>query len=139
MKKRQLKNYLLFPSIQFKFLLITVTTVLLTVGFCLYQLHASFSHLVAIGKKMGLEQDAAYFRLLHAQENLILKNSILGLIAAIVLSLILNFVITHRALGPFYRMKVFFKNYQKGSGEKIKFRETDYFREIEEDINKALD
>ena len=36
-------------------------------------------------------------------------------------------------------LRVIFKNYQKGSGQKIKLRETDYFREIEEDINKALD
>ena len=104
-----------------------------TVGFFLYQLHASFALLMGIGQKMGLGPDSAYFRLLKAQETLIVDETLWGLLISI------NFVITHRTLGPFYRLKVCFKNYTRGSGEKIRFRETDYFKEIEEDINKALE
>ena len=138
-KRRQLKNYLLFPKIQFKFLFFTLISIVLTVGFSLYQLHSSFSYLISIGQKMGLAENAPYFKLLQAQEALIIKNTTIAVIIALVISLVINFVITHKALGPFYRLKIFFKSYQKGSGEKIKFRETDYFKDLEDDINKALD
>jgi hypothetical protein len=138
-KRRQLKNYLLFPWIQFKFLIFTIASILVTVGLSFYQLHSSFSYLIDIGKRMGLPKDAPYFKLLEAQEALIIKNTMIGVGVALVISIIINFLITHRALGPFYRLKVFFKNYKKGSGERIKFREKDYFKDLENDINNALD
>lgn len=108
-KQRKIKNYLLFPHIQLKFLLLRLLTVVFTVGFFLYQLHASFALLMGIGQKMGLGPDSAYFRLLKAQETLIVDETLWGLLISIILILAINFVITHRTLGPFYRLKVFFK------------------------------
>ena len=47
-------------------------------------------------------------------------------------------IVSHRALGPIYRIKVFFQNYDNDSNETIQFRDSDYFKKLEEDINKAL-
>lgn len=137
-KYRRLKNYLLFPKIQFKFIAFTLLSVGFTVSFVLYQVSSSFNHLFDIGKKIGLSENAGYFRLLKAQEQVILKNIIIAFILGAIISVIINFVITHRALGPFYRIKVFFSQYKKGSGDEIVFRQSDYFKELESDINKAL-
>jgi hypothetical protein len=138
-KNRKLKNYILFPRIQIKFLFFTVLTTVFTVGVCLYQTHQSFAKLNNLGQKMGAKEDSPYFRLLEAQEWMIFKNVLIALAISLALSLIVNFIITHRALGPFYRLKIFFGSFEKGRGHKIRFRKTDYFKELEEDINKALE
>ncbi len=138
-KNRKLKNYILFPKIQLKFVILSIVTTLVAVGAFLFQVHASFSDLNLIGKKIGLKEGNSFFKLLEAQESIIIKNSLIAFVLVLIISVVLNFLMTHRALGPFYRLKVFFKGYSKGSGDKIRFRDTDYFKELEDDINKALE
>lgn len=136
---RKLKNYLLFPNIQFKFILFTLISSLITVSICLYQVNDSFSYLRQIGERVKMDPNSAYFRLITIQEQIIYQRVIIALVIGLLLSLIINFIITHRALGPFYRLKIFFKNYKPSDKKPIVFRKEDYFKDLEDDINKALE
>jgi hypothetical protein len=86
-----------------------------------------------------MDPNSAYFRLISIQEQIIYQRVIIALVIGVLLSLIINFVITHRALGPFYRLKIFFKNYNPSEKKPIIFRKEDYFKDLEDDINKALE
>jgi hypothetical protein len=136
---RKLKNYLLFPNIQLKFIFFTLVSSLITVLFCLYQVRDSFSYLRQIGERVKMDPNSAYFKLIYIQEQIIYQRVIIALLIGLVLSLIINFIITHRALGPFYRLKIFFKNYTPSDKKPIVFRKEDYFKDLEDDINKALE
>jgi hypothetical protein len=86
-----------------------------------------------------MDPNSAYFRLITIQEQIIYQRVIIALVIGLLLSLIINFIITHRALGPFYRLKIFFKNYKPSDKKPIVFRKEDYFKDLEDDINKALE
>ena len=136
---RKLKNYLLFPNIQFKFVFFTLLSSLFTVLFCLYQVKDSFNYLRQVGERVNMQENSPYFRLISIQEDIIYQRVITALILGMILSLVINFIITHRALGPFYRLKIFFQNYNPADKKPIEFRKEDYFKELEEDINRALE
>jgi hypothetical protein len=138
-KNRKISNYILFPKVQMRFLLVTALTSLIAIMFALYEIYASFNYLKEIGQKMNLSSDSSYFKLLNIQEHMLYKNILISLIVSMLIGLFINLIITHRALGPFYRIKVFFSQYKKGSGHKIKFRQSDYMKDIEESINNSLD
>lgn len=135
---RKLKNYLLFPKIQFKFIAFTLLSSLITVVICVYQVYQSFKYLRSVGERVNMPANAPYFKLIEMQESLIFQKVTLAFIIGLFVSIAINFVITHRALGPFYRLKVFFRDYKKGGSQKIVFREGDYFKDLEDDINRAL-
>ena len=137
--QRKIKNYLLFPRIQLKFVMFTILSCLITVFFCLYQVHQSFSYLKSVGERVKMDPNAPYFRLIQMQQDIIFQKVLIALVIGLVVSVIINFMITHRALGPFYRLKVFFKNFDPDKNSQITFRKEDYFKDLEDDINRALD
>lgn len=139
-KNRQLKNYFLFPQIQFRLLAGALVAILLSIGGALYSVYSSFRRLESVGHGLKFPSDSGYFKLLGAQQNIIFSNimmaSAIDTLFTIVIVIVI--IVSHRALGPIYRIKVFFQNYDKYSNETIQFRDSDYFKKLEEDINKAL-
>jgi hypothetical protein len=137
-KNRQLKNYLLFPQIQFRLLAGALVATLLSIGGAFYSVYSSFNKLESIGHGLKFPSDSGYFKLLGAQQEIIFSNIIIASLIGILCTIMVVMVVSHRALGPIYRIKVFFQNYDKNSNETIQFRDNDYFKKLEEDINKAL-
>lgn len=137
-KNRQFKNYLLFPQIQFRLLAGALVATLLSIGGAFYSVYSSFNKLESIGHGLKFPTDSGYFKLLGAQQEIIFSNIIIASLIGILFTIMVVMVVSHRALGPIYRIKVFFQNYDKNSNETIQFRDSDYFKKLEEDINKAL-
>jgi hypothetical protein len=136
--KRKIKNYLLFPRIQFRYIIVTILTSAITTGIALYQITNSFSYLRNVANKVNPNTDSAFHQLLRLQEKLIMQNVLIALLIGLLLSIIINFIITHRTLGPFYRIKQYFVNYSENEDQPIRFRQTDYFKELEDDINRVI-
>lgn len=137
-KNRQLKNYFLFPQIQFRLLAGALVATLLSIGGALYSVYSSFRRLESVGHGLKFPSDSGYFKLLGAQQNIIFSNIMMASAIGTLFTIVIVIIVSHRALGPIYRIKVFFQNYDKDSNETIQFRDSDYFKKLEEDINKAL-
>lgn len=137
-KNRQLKNYLLFPHIQVRLLIGALVATLLSIGGAFYSVYSSFNRLESIGHGLKFPSDSGYFKLLGAQQEIIFSNILIASALGVILTIMIVMVVSHRALGPIYRIKVFFQNYDKNSNDTIQFRDSDYFKKLEEDINKAL-
>jgi len=121
-----------------RFILVTVLTSALTTAIALFQINNSFSYLRKVASKVTTNSDSAFHQLLRLQEQLIMQNVLIALLAGLVISIIINFIITHKTLGPFYRIKQYFVHYDKNKDQPIRFRQTDYFKELEDDINRVI-
>jgi hypothetical protein len=137
-KNRQLKNYFLFPQIQFRLLAGALVATLLSIGGAFYSVYSSFNRLESIGHGLKFPSDSGYFKLLGAQQDIIFSNIMMASAIGVLFPIMIVIIVSHRAHGPIYRIKVFFQNYDKDSNETIQFRDSDYFKKLEEDINKAL-
>ncbi|MCO4793029.1 MAG: hypothetical protein KC493_04915 [Bacteriovoracaceae bacterium] len=137
-KKRKLKNYLLFPHIQFKLIIGALIATILSLGGAYFSVQASFNRLTDIGQKLNFPSNSGYFKLINAQQEIVFSNVMMASAVGIILTILIVILISHRALGPFYRIKIFFQNYESNSNDRIKFRDSDYFKQLEEDINRAL-
>jgi hypothetical protein len=141
-KSRKLRNFLLFPSVQFTLILSGCVISLLTFGIIWFRLSGIFVELQSVGTQLKFSPDGGYFKLLVSQQKLIFQNLlVVGSISA-AMSAMVVLVISHKILGPIYRLKKYFDliNEERGvlPAQPLAFRRHDFFRELAPIINQAL-
>lgn len=137
--KRYLKNYLIYPKFQLSLVIIGILISAITFFVLSFEIHQSFDYLISIGERLNFKSDSGYFKLLDSQKTLLTKNLIfVGLISAF-LSSIISIYISHRIVGPIYRLRKYFQD-AKVDGVKtpLKFRDNDYFEDLPKTINDVL-
>jgi hypothetical protein len=138
-KNRKIKNIFIFPRIQMIFLSVTLLSMVTTYLLTIYQITTSFNQVKLASSMAQISQDSAFIRILEYQQRIMIENITIVLLLFLFFVTPVTLIISHRALGPFYRIVTFFKNYKKGQKQQISFREKDYFKHIANDINKALE
>lgn len=135
---RKWRNILLFPRIQIIYLLITILSLSFFYSIALFQVAQSFNKMKETASYVPGASESHLFRLLEFQQSMIVQNITIAFFLFLIFIIPVVLVVTHRTMGPFYRLKMFFKNFNKDNPSQIKFRDNDYFKELEEDINEAI-
>jgi hypothetical protein len=143
LSQRKIKNYLLFPRIQITLLCSGLFVSVLSFAILWLKIADTFKYLENIGKQLQFRADSGYFKLLNSQQDLIFKNIlVVGIIGAIISGIIL-LILSHKIVGPIYRLHKFFQEYdlaiEKGEAiPELKFRRGDFFSELSHSVNRSL-
>lgn len=135
---RKLKSFLLLPKFQLIFVALNWITLTITVGVAYFTVNKSFDKMKMIGKKMRLSSDSGYMKFLNAQESVFVSDMLIYMSAALVVSLIITIVLSHKVAGPVYRIKKYFLDLDLNKPEKLSFRSGDFFNDIPEIVNDKL-
>ena len=138
---RKKRNYLIDPSFQLKLIASVLVPFFVALGFIYFKIGQTISVLKKTVVTLGFNDNPRMLELIGMNE-LTLK-SYLGYAAGISsLIMILSVVlISHKMAGPIYRLKQYLKQSNQNDSsaiEPISFREGDYLKDIEEDLNQYV-
>jgi len=133
------KVFLINPRLQYSFLGFSLLMSLVSIAvFYLATLYL-FWNFEQTGYSVGIPEGHIFFRFIADQRSLM--NTIL-LIAAPIITLITCYIgikLSHRVAGPIYRMTKHLEELnENGESKEVKFRENDYFLELQDEFNKFL-
>ena len=138
--KNNRKTFLINPKFQIRFIGHLIFAVAISIAiFYLAELFF-FKEMMREGIEAKLPDDHVYFELILRQKALMDKVfMITGLIVFVFLT-IFGVLLSHRIAGPLYKLNMSFENMaQKRKVERISFRDKDYFQELPESFNKAIE
>jgi methyl-accepting chemotaxis protein len=137
--RRKLKNYLINPEYQLKYVFwLGATGLLLTAinssVFYLY-IRENYSTLVELSPMTDAAKSQLYAELNQIVISLIVVSAVfMGVVA------FLGLVISHKTAGPLYHFKRVFKEIHKGNHKaRINLRPTDDFRDVAQAFNEMMD
>lgn len=133
------KVFLINPRLQYSFLGFSLLMSLISIAvFYLATLYL-FWNFEQTGYSVGIPEGHIFFRFIADQRSLM--NTIL-LIAAPIITLVTCYIgikLSHRVAGPIYRMTKHLEELnEKGESKEVKFRENDYFLELQDEFNKFV-
>lgn len=135
---RKIRNYWLYPKFQLTVAIASMLTGIVSVITCLYIVSSSFSHFETVAKKLNISKESSFYKLINFQEQLVFNRLITASIICIIITFIISFIITHRAVGPIYRLKKYLEDYDRNNPTNLSFRDGDFFEDLPEKINKVV-
>jgi hypothetical protein len=141
LKVRKLKNFLIFPKFQLTLVFLNFWVMTICFGIYYFSFYQSFENFRNTALEANVPEDSFYFSLLKMHQNYALKGFILSLVVGYIINFILTILITHRASGPIYRLKKYFEKIseKKEVTEKLSFRKNDYYEDLPDIVNNAID
>jgi len=136
---RKISGYLIDPDYQGKFLLIFGSFGFIQTLFFFYALTSVFEQIESVTAAQDLEKVEILTQLDILQSNMyfIFGGAFLLLL---ILFLIVSFRFTHKTAGALYQFRKTFEEIESsGELKKIKLRDGDFFREVENVFNKMID
>ena len=139
MNNRKLKTLLINKEFQLTFIIFSaVILTLLSLGY-LFSIHLFFDKFYSLGQENGLSSNHIFFEFLTKQKSDIYTFFAVTYVTALLIFLFISFKISHKVAGPLYRLNEHLKEIeQTGVIRNIKFRDGDYFMEIQDNFNKAI-
>lgn len=134
-------NFLIYPKFQLGMILINLFLIIFVFGVTFFQAFGTFRRFSEIGESIQLPPDHAYFRLIEFQGSRLYSSLIVSFTVAFILSGILTLLISHRLAGPIVRLRGYFRRIAQTRSveEPLKFRERDFFDDLPDAINDAMD
>lgn len=133
------KVFLINPRLQYSFLGFSLLMSLISIAvFYLATLYL-FWNFEQTGYSVGIPEGHIFFRFIADQRSLM--NTILLVAAPIITftTCYLGIKLSHRVAGPIYRMTKHLEQLsESGEVREVKFREKDYFLELENEFNKFI-
>lgn len=134
------KIYLINPDFQISFIKYTLALLILIVGVFYSAISVLFWTFAEKGRKLGLQPGHVFFSFLREQRDTM---DLIFAVTAVVTSIIIityGLFLSNRVAGPIHRLKLFLKDYKTQETPKpVKFREKDYFGDLADSVNDALD
>ncbi len=138
---RQVKQILINKEFQMKF--ITINGILISVMSLIYAISIEFffSKFLTLGEKAGLPTDHVFFDFILKQRLEIFIFFLITYIIVLAIFLYAALKMSHKVAGPMYRMNLHLNEIANEGGKlkPIKFRENDYFIEIQDSFNNVVD
>jgi hypothetical protein len=133
-------KYLVYPQFQYALLLANIIVNLMLFSFLAYRIQHFFNTLLSTGKSIGLSEDHIYFRFIHNQRGLLLKEFLICLVVSLFFSSLFTLKISHKLAGPLIRLRNHLKETaENGTYRSLTFRKGDYFDDFPENLNKAFE
>lgn len=133
----------IYPTFQIRLLLLNATlmgAVFLMIGLLCYNSH---ENLRSQATASGMQPGDPYFQFLLLQYQKFIDYLIVALFLSVGFTSLVTLLLSHRLAGPILRLRSFFTKMIEKDGalppEKIKFRDGDFFSELPEIINRALE
>lgn len=137
--QRKVRNYLINPRVQFRYILWTTMTgillVIMNAAFFWFHMSENYQILVDLSPMTDAAKEQLYRELYHA----IFELGAGSIVFLIIVSLV-GIIFTHRTIGPLYHFNKIFGLIRKGdTSARIHLRQRDDFREIAENFNGMMD
>jgi hypothetical protein len=140
LNQRSGKRFLLNPKFQINFILTTVFFNILLSCVFFFAAHQSFSSFKSQGRSAGIPSSHVFFQFINKQETNFYFNMGISAIVITIIACIYGVMKSHKIAGPMYRLNVEFDRMKKNKSlHKFNFRQKDFFQEIPEAFNSALD
>ncbi len=139
MKNRKFSNYFIYPTFQLSLIISNLLVSTLCMLLIHYKMVEFFEKLKQVGEKASLPLDNPYFEFINYSEEIMLSNLNWTLGLSVFLSTALSIYLSHKAVGPMYRLKLFFTQINNGEDkDSVQFRKGDFFSDLPVIINSAL-
>jgi hypothetical protein len=134
------KRYLIYPRFQLALIGANVLVLLGCFAMAGLAISRSYSFLVSEGIALGLPESHAYYKFLGLPANILYQYLGVALVAPIALSSVAALLISSKLAGPIVRLKSYFGGLGVDKQRSpLKFRKSDFFDDLPEVINTALD
>ena len=143
-KQGRTLNFLIHPQFQLTLLAINGLTLLLVTGAIFLQVSRFFDKMNKIGLEAKFWETHPYFEMLKMQSQDIHTSLLIGIGISAIVSTLAILVVSHKLVGPIVRLKSYFTyvkqmRHMNKPFHSLKFRDGDYFTELPEIINEALE
>jgi len=129
----------IYPRFQGTILAINILLLGLVFGTILVLTKRSFDQLVVQGQLSGLQETHPYFQFLRLQFESFRFYLLIAAIVSTGMISLAALILSHRLAAPIVRLKGYFGRIrQNGYGERVSFRDGDFFPELPDLINDAL-
>lgn len=135
------KKWLIYPAFQIR--LMVVQGLILVGAFLLaaLEVHQAFDHLRNLGTQVHLPEGHPYYQFLRIQARELTGRLWIAAFGGAVISVFASLLLSHRVAGPIVRLVGYFRQIriEKKIIQDLRFRKGDYFSDLPEQINGALD
>jgi len=139
-ENRSFKNYLIYPSFQWRLVMMMMALSLISALSLLIFQYFAFRSLNEIGLEYGLPENHPFYLFLKQfQESFyIVLGSSLGV--SVVFSFVFGFLISHKVAGPLVKMRRIFNEVadRKVPDGCIYFRQGDFFQDVADAYNRRF-
>lgn len=134
------RKLLIYPQFQLRYLVSSLGGTLAVISICFFANHFFFRHFERRGADGGLPPDHIFFQFLSEQRHFMALILVGVALVTTVFLLLYGLVLSHRMAGPLYRLRIYLEQEIRGEAKQpLKFREGDYFVEIADLVNRALE
>ncbi len=140
-KNRKTITLWIYPRFQKLLIGMNIIVTISIYGMIYFQATCLFDRFRVLGNQIHLPPQHPYFELLNLQSNRLLSGIAVVLCIGLFISSFFMLILSHRLAGPVLRLKSFFSEISQ-SGKvnyPLKFRKGDFFSELPNHINQALD
>lgn len=136
---RKLTNYFIYPTFQFTLIISNVIVSVISMFIIHYKMIEFFEKLKQVGERANLPLSNPYFEFISYSKEIMLTNLNWALGFSVFLSTAVSVYLSHKAVGPIYRLKTFFIQINNGENKgEVNFRKGDYFSDLPAIINSAI-
>ena len=140
MHRRKISNFLIYPQFQLSLLVVNIIILALVLLIIHFNVNEIFNQLNFLGEKNNFDKLHPYFEFVEKSRNLMNTRLNLAFGASVILTTFITIFISHKMVGPIYKLKKFLFSVNNGEKpEKLKFRKGDFFNDLPELINQTLE
>jgi len=133
-------KYFVYPHFQTALLLANVIINLFLFTFLSVRVQFFFDSLLEAGKSAGFGEGHIYYQFINIQRSHLKFEFGVAITVSLILTSVLTLWLSHRLAGPLVRLKNLLKvTADSGVYKNIKFREKDFFKDIPEHLNQAIE
>jgi len=133
------KQLLIMPEFQNKFIIYTSLISIITISEFFIINWIFISKFIKKGQDLGIPSNHIYFTFIYQQRNFLGTISLISALVLVSLITCFGLYISNRIAGPIYRIQTYLIEWKNGkTTEKLKFRDSDYFKELASAVNDCL-
>ena len=138
--QREVKRILLNKSFQLKMIGAFGGLIVLASSAYAFAVYMFFDKFITLGNKIGVDPNHVFWKFMDRQQESMYTAFGITFIVTLILFLFIGFKFSHKVAGPLYRLNEHLKSIAENNGElkEIKFRDGDFFKEIEENFNEVV-
>ena len=137
MNKR--KKILIYPKFQIPLIVINIVIFLSVTALQLIFSHKAFSNFKDLGETAGFDASHPYFAFIERYEAEFMQYALIGAGVGFICFITANLILSHKISGPICRLKYYFSGLEKNKKPSLAFRKNDFFSELPEVINSAIE